>query len=110
MKLLKVVIPTREFEAAIAFYRDVLGLPLVGAGWCEMSAGNANIAIQLAREGSDFAPTGHGIYLDLSESRLEQIKQRPQDAGVAIAKEWKDERGHFLEIADPDGNLIELVE
>jgi len=28
---------------------------------------------------------------------------------MKLLKEWKDERGHFPEIADPDANLIELV-
>jgi catechol 2,3-dioxygenase-like lactoylglutathione lyase family enzyme len=111
MKLLKVAIPLRKFEISVAFYRDVVGLPVSreGLGCCCFSAGNANIAVHVAREGSDFAPTGHGIYLDLAAWRFEQLKQRLAGAGVPIRKEWKDDSGHFIEVADPDGNLVELV-
>jgi len=111
MKLLNVAIPSRNFDASVAFYRDVVGLPISrqGMACCYFSAGNANIAVHLARDGSDFAPTGHGIYLDLAVTRFEQLKQRLNDAGVAIRKEWNDDSGHFIEVADPDGNLVELV-
>ncbi len=111
MKLLNVAIPSRHFEAAVVFYRDVLGLPVSqeGLGCCYFTAGSANIAVHVAREGSDFAPTGHGIYLDIAVTNFPQLKKRLRDAGIVIRNEWQDDSGHFVEIADPDGNLVELV-
>jgi len=79
-------------------------------GCCYFSAGSANIAVHVARDGSDFAPTGHGIYLDLAVTGMEKLKQRLNDAGVVIRKEWKDDCGHFIAVADPDSNLVELVD
>jgi catechol 2,3-dioxygenase-like lactoylglutathione lyase family enzyme len=111
MKLLNVVIPSRNFDASVRFYRDILGLPMrhEALGCCFLSAGAVNLAIHVAREESDTAPTGHATYLDFSVINFDQVKTHLQSVGVTIKKEWKDDSGRFLQVLDPDGNLVELV-
>ncbi|HEX2971104.1 MAG TPA: VOC family protein [Tepidisphaeraceae bacterium] len=111
MRLLNIAIPSRNFEAAVGFYRDILGLCLCheALGCCYLDAGGTNIAIHVAGEGSDFAPTGHGLYLDLAVPDFEQTRQRLLEAGILIRHEWTDDTGHVIEVNDPDGNLVEIV-
>ncbi|MGE5608821.1 MAG: VOC family protein [Bacillota bacterium] len=111
MRLLNIAIPSRNFDAAVCFYRDILGLGLCqeALGCCYLDAGGANIAIHIAPEGSDFAPTGHGLYLDLVVPDYEQTRQRLLEAGIPIHNEWRDDAGHVMEVHDPDGNRVEIV-
>jgi predicted enzyme related to lactoylglutathione lyase len=78
-------------------------------GCCFLSAGAVNLAIHVAREGSESEPTGHGTYLDFSVINFDQVKSHLESVGVPIAKEWKDDSGRFIQVVDPDGNLVELV-
>jgi lactoylglutathione lyase len=111
-RLQNVVVPTRRFELSVAFYRDAIGLEVAveGDGFCFLRAGNVNIAVHPAGDGGDFAPTGHGLYLDLAVDDLSSTRRRLESSGVAIRREWQDDNGTFLLVADPDGNLLEIYE
>jgi catechol 2,3-dioxygenase-like lactoylglutathione lyase family enzyme len=111
-RLQNVVIPTRCFEESVDFYRRALGLQVIhqGEGFCFFKAGSANLAVHAVEPGSVVAPTGHGFYLDLLVDDLAGARSALQKAGVSIEKEWLDKHRRYVLIADPDGNLIELIE
>lgn len=106
------VIPSRQFEETVAFYRDILGFPVYneGPGFCFLNGGGAYIAVHKVPPDSWAIPTGHGIYLDVKVSNLEEAKGRLSKAGIGLLKEWEDRNGRFILVADPDGNLVEIYE
>lgn len=110
LTLQNIVVPTRDFEGTVAFYRDLLGLSVAHASatYCFVRAGGVNIAIHPVDGDNPFTPTGHGLYLDVQVDDLEHWKARLKQANVAILKEWTESGTHFLLIADPNGNLLEL--
>jgi lactoylglutathione lyase len=111
-RLQNVVVPSRRFELSVAFYRDAIGFEVAveGDGFCFLRAGNVNIAVHPVDDTGDFAPTGHGLYLDFAVDDLASTRQRLESSGVAIRREWQDGNGAFLLVADPDGNLLEIFE
>ena len=110
MKLQNVVIPTNSFSQSLAFYRDVLLLPVVyqSENSCFLNAGTAHIAIHAIEQDNHFTPTGHGYYLDFLVDDMAHAKERLVQANVVILREWLDNEMVFLLIADPDGNRLEL--
>jgi catechol 2,3-dioxygenase-like lactoylglutathione lyase family enzyme len=107
-----ITVATRDFDAAIGFYGDVLGLPL-SKRWGEMPAaefetGNLTIAVmQSDAFGIDFRANNHPIELrvddfeaarDELESRGVQFKGETLDSGVCYQA--------FFE--DPDGNALAI--
>ena len=109
-RIQNVVIPTQEFNRTVWFYRDVLGLPVYrqGEGFCFLKTDGVYIAIHKASGENEFAPTGHGIYLDLIVEDIDETKAHLLNGNIAIRKEWEDRNGRFLLISDPSGNLLEL--
>lgn len=107
-----IVIPTRNFTQTVAFYRDVLALPVLqeAEGYCFLQAGGVNIAIHPAAQETVFAPTGHGLYLDLLVDDLAEMRARLMAASIPFLREWVDQGTAFLAIADPDGNRLEFYE
>lgn len=111
IELLNVVLPSRHFKQSVLFYRDTLGLDVLHAGeeYCFFRAGGANIAIHPVKDGNEFSPTGAGFYLDLCVDDLSEIRQRLDAQEIAVRKAWTDTENTFLLVADPDGNLLELM-
>ena len=107
-----IVIPARNFGQTVAFYRDVLALPVLQEteSYCFLRAGGVNIAIHPVVGESVFAPTGHGLYLDLLVDDLAEVRARLSEESVVILREWVDHGTAFLAIADPSGNLLEIYE
>jgi catechol 2,3-dioxygenase-like lactoylglutathione lyase family enzyme len=107
-----ITVSTRDFDAARAFYGDVLGLPL-SKQWGKMPAaefetGNLTIAVmQSDAFGIEFRANNHPIELRVDdfeaarrelESRGIEFKGETLDSGVC----WQ----AFFE--DPDGNALAI--
>jgi catechol 2,3-dioxygenase-like lactoylglutathione lyase family enzyme len=107
-----ITVSTRDFDAARAFYGDVLGLPL-SKQWGKMPAaefetGNLTIAVmQSDAFGVEFRANNHPIELRVDdfeaarrvlESRGIEFKGETLDSGVC----WQ----AFFE--DPDGNALAI--
>jgi catechol 2,3-dioxygenase-like lactoylglutathione lyase family enzyme len=107
-----IVIPARNFGQTVAFYRDILALPVLqeAEGYCFLRAGGVNIAIHPAAEEGVFVPTGHGLYLDLIVDNLSETRLRLAEASILFLREWVDQGAAFLAVADPSGNRLELYE
>lgn len=101
---------TRDMDAAVAFYRDVVGLPLVrrsGGDWAEFDAG----PIRLALHGTDEQAPGSGTAvfevddLDAERAALES-RGAAFDAFVGEVEGF----ARFATFRDPDGNPVQLIE
>ena len=110
MRVQNVVIPARDFQETVRFYRDSLGLPVAFQtdAYCFLEAGAIHVAIHPVIETSEFWPTGNGIYLDIVVEDFARVRERLIECGVSIVREWQDETIPFLLVSDPNGNLLEV--
>jgi catechol 2,3-dioxygenase-like lactoylglutathione lyase family enzyme len=101
---------TRDLDASVAFYRDVVGLPLVrrsGDQWAEFDAG----PVRLALHGTDEQVPGSGTAvfrvddLDGERAALES-RGATFDAFVGEVEGF----ARFATFRDPDGNPVQLIE
>ena len=103
---------TRDMDAAVAFYRDVLGLTLSrrdGDNWAEFDAGPVRFAVHAVVEGHPVQPGGGTAVFEVAD--VDEARRTLEGRGV--------EFGHSAEIADyaryatfqdPDGNTIQIIE
>lgn len=100
----------RDMDAAVAFYRDVLDLPLVrrdGGEWAEFEAG----PVRLALHGATDATAGSGTVVfrvpDLDDATI-VLRQR----GAVVDEHFGEVEGlaRFATVRDPDGNPVQLIE
>lgn len=105
-----------DLSASITFYKDVLGLPLLGEGddWAHFDAGNGSLlelfsggkAGQAAKE-SDQQSIVLGLRVDHLNGAVAELKGR----GVQFTEDFGEFEGtrwaHFL---DPEGNQLEVKE
>jgi catechol 2,3-dioxygenase-like lactoylglutathione lyase family enzyme len=102
---------TRDMDRAVAFYGDVLGLPMAnraGNEWAEFQAGPVRLALHGTEERS-LPPSGTVVFRvdDLDEARW-ALEQR----GVAFDGHESEVPGvaRFTTFHDPDGNPVQLIE
>ncbi len=101
-----------NMDRAVAFYRDVLGLKVigeVGKMWTEFETGN--LALVVGVYGAAPVPKGKkgnvsvGLSVDDVKGALEYLKSKD----VAVNMELQDFPScHMASISDPDGNEIVL--
>jgi catechol 2,3-dioxygenase-like lactoylglutathione lyase family enzyme len=99
-----------DMDAAVAFYGEVLGLPLLrrdGDEWAEFDAG----PVRLALHGGADASAGNGTVVfrvaDLDQARLVLRGRRAElDARVGEVVGL----ARFATARDPDGNPVQLIE
>lgn len=105
---------TGDIERAIEFYRDMLGLKLLGyfeeVRWAEFSTGNATFALNDPRA---FDPAAEiqsgGAAIAFAVEDVEMAIKELQEKGVAITIPPQDTPVcHFACISDLDGNNIRL--
>jgi predicted enzyme related to lactoylglutathione lyase len=103
---------TRDMDAAVAFYRDVLGLTVQrrdGDNWTEFDAGPVRFALHGVVEGHPVQPGGGTAVFEVKD--LDDATGKLEGKGVQL--------GHSAEIAgyaryatftDPDGNTVQIIE
>ena len=101
-------IPTRNVERAVAWYRDVLGLPESDVTRGEMETPNVTLSFwEPERENLPFVANEAGFALrvrDVAEAYAEL-----REKGVEfIAEVWDSGVCHFAAFRDPDGNTLIL--
>ena len=107
-----ITVPTRDFEAASAFYGGVLGLER-SKQWGQMPAaefetGNLTIAVmQSDAFGIEFEPHSHPIALHVDD--VEAARAELEAQGVAFHADTIDSGVcHMAHFRDPDGNTLML--
>jgi predicted enzyme related to lactoylglutathione lyase len=101
-----------DMDRAVAFYRDMLGLPLTrrdGENWAEFDSGGRRFALHGVGEGQSVTPGGATAVFSVDD--LDQSKQRLSVQGVSFDQEG-DVQGYarFASCRDPDGNTVQLIE
>lgn len=102
-----VSVPTRDAGQAVAWYRDLLGLPVSDYTEGEIETPNVTLSFWNPEEqGEAFVPNENGIALRVAdvETALEELRAAGaevigiQDSGVC----------HMGFVKDPDGNVLIL--
>jgi predicted enzyme related to lactoylglutathione lyase len=107
-----VAVPTDAFEAAVAFYGDVLGLPCIDRygkmPGAEFQAGNLTLAVMETNAfGQAFRPNAMPIALQVDD--VATARERLEAAGVPFAGDTFDSGVcHQAIFHDPDGNPLVL--
>ena len=102
-----VSVPTRDAERAVAWYRDVLGLPASEFTPSEVETPNLTLSFWSPEEqGEAFVPNENGIALRVPDvaAAVDEVRSAGadvigiQDSGVC----------HMGFVKDPDGNVLIL--
>lgn len=118
MKFCWVTVHVRDMKASLAFYCDLLGLPLQrrinpnpGVDIAFLGSGETEVELYLDREGGK-GGFGEGISLGFEVESLEEAVAKLGRAGVSVHsgpfQPGPDLR--FLFVQDPDGLLVQLVQ
>jgi predicted enzyme related to lactoylglutathione lyase len=99
-----------NMERAVAFYGDTLGLELVrreGNDWAEFNAGAINLSLsgELA-----VAPQKGGATVVLRTAEMDAMAARLKEAGTVVGTVEDLGGARMLDIYDPDGNQLVLLE
>lgn len=100
----------RDMERSLAFYRDVLGIPLEGDDtWVEAHLGATRFALHLAHGGVGELGSGT-VHLNLEVASAAEAAERLRAADVEVGETMRDEWGTAVEVVDPDGYRIALFQ
>ena len=105
MRLTYAIKYVADMDAAVAFYRDRLGLEVKFASpfWSEFSTGDTTLALHPASD--DNAPGS--VELGFSVDNLGEFYARRDDLGLTFTQEPKEMHGvHLAQIRDVDGAQI----
>jgi catechol 2,3-dioxygenase-like lactoylglutathione lyase family enzyme len=103
---------TRDMDAAVAFYGEVLGLGLVrryGNEWSEFDAGTIRIGLHGAGDGAEVPHAGTIVF---RVDDLDRAKLSLRDRGVVLDPHEGEVPGvgRYVSFTDPDGNSLQLFE
>jgi predicted enzyme related to lactoylglutathione lyase len=104
----RVWLPVSEMNAAVAFYRDKLGLEVEEHGdWSEVSAGSERIGLNASE-----SPAGSGgAVIAFSVDDLDATVERLKGNGVEFSGEVSEHPwGRIAPFEDPDGNDLQVYE
>jgi len=108
MKAVSVTYRCRNLGAMKRFYTKTLGWEVTeeGPGYCYLNAGNLLLGLQDTRPADWDAPTGQSTYLDVEVEDPITLRSLLAERGVEIISEEVTREAIFLNVADPEGNLI----
>ena len=99
---------TRDMDAAIAFYTQVLGLELSrrdGDEWAEFRTGSITFALHASAE--EHPPSGTVVF---EVDDLDGARFAMQERGAVFDGEGEAAGSRFASLKDPDSNRIQLIE
>ena len=111
-KIGSLIIIVSEMEKSLAFYKDILGLPIKSQSeaWTEFFVNGTVLALHPA-ENKTKLKTGISILIGFMVSDLETNVKKLKENKVKFFKEAKEEPfGKHAIIEDPDGHLISIAE
>jgi lactoylglutathione lyase len=102
----------QDMQRSVAFYRDILGLPLQmeSPGWSQFDLGNGvTLGLHPARGLQPEPVSGWTPGFKVDDVRA--ARERVVSAGAEISSDFHDiPGGVVLEFADPDGNRIDVTQ
>ena len=102
-----VSVPTRDYERAVAWYRDVFGLPVSEFTDAEVETPNLTISFWKPDEdGEPFVPNENGIALRVADVHAAVDEARA--AGAEVLGIEDSGVCHMGFVKDPDGNVLIL--
>ena len=114
LSILKV--PVTDLAVSVAFYRDKLGFDTEYIseeyGWAKLQAGIVPLALYIPGMRGGFRTPGGSVDFQLEGPDLIGYAALLENRGVDIGEgvmEIEGE-GYFLEVADPDGNVLKFVQ
>ena len=101
---------TRNLDAAVAFYSNVVGLPVVrreGDGWAELDAGSIRFALHATDD--DMLTSGTVVF---RVEDLETARWTLEERGAVFDEHAGEVAGYarFATFRDPDGNAVQIIE
>ncbi|MDP4611964.1 MAG: VOC family protein [Opitutales bacterium] len=108
-----IAFPASDFETSLVFYRDLLGLPIIKEGtdhhsrFAHFDVKGFGIHLYEWQKPFNRAHSGLQLYVKDVDSLYTSLKAK----GVKFSGEVRDETwgGRVVTIADPDGNLFDLL-
>ena len=101
-------IPTRDTARAMAWYGDVLGLPVSDVTDGELETPNVTLSFwEPEREDEPFAPNHAGFGTRVADVGLARAELEAKGVKF-VAETWDSGVCHFAAFLDPDGNTIIL--
>ena len=105
-----ILFPVRDIPRAVAFYRDILHLPMgicsAEHGWAEFDAGNVTLALQASKSTET---AGGETRLALAVDNVDAAHTELTEIGLTVPERIEDHGVcRVFEIRDPDGNRILL--
>jgi catechol 2,3-dioxygenase-like lactoylglutathione lyase family enzyme len=109
---LMIVLYVEDMAAAVAFYRDGLGLAVAdqSAGWSRLACGDASVGLHAIYRGVDERPFAHaGLNLEVDDLEAAIAQARAHGATLLAVRE-PDRPGlpRLAVLRAPDGNGFEL--
>ena len=102
-----VSVPTRDYERAVAWYRDVFGLPESEFSDAEVETPNLTMSFWKPEEnGEPFVPNENGIALRVADVHAAVDEARA--AGAEVLGIEDSGVCHMGFVKDPDGNVLIL--
>ena len=102
-----VSVPTRDYERAVAWYRDVFGLPVSEFSDAEVETPNLTVSFWKPEEnGEPFVPNENGIALRVADVHAAVDEARA--AGAEVLGIEDSGVCHMGFVKDPDGNVLIL--
>ena len=100
-----------DMEGSLAFYRDLLGIPLEGdEHWAETTfPGGTRFALHAAHEGVGKLSSGT-VQVDFAVDDADAAAELLRERGVEVRETMRDEWGTAVEVVDPDGYAINLFQ
>jgi catechol 2,3-dioxygenase-like lactoylglutathione lyase family enzyme len=102
-----VSVPTRDSARAVAWYRDVLGLPVSEYTDAEVETPNVTLSFWNPEEqGEEFVPNTNGVALRVAD--VEAAVEEARAAGAEVIGIEDSGVCHMGFVKDPDGNVLIL--
>jgi catechol 2,3-dioxygenase-like lactoylglutathione lyase family enzyme len=102
-----VSVPTRDSARAVAWYRDVLGLPVSEYTEAEIETPNLTLSFWSPEEqGEPFVANENGVALRVAD--VQAAVEEARDAGAEVIGIEDTGVCHMGFVKDPDGNVLIL--
>jgi predicted enzyme related to lactoylglutathione lyase len=118
-RLLLVRVFVRDFERAVRFYTEALGMKLSfrddSLGWAQLATAGAELALERDRgereDGGDEELVGRFVGVSLAVEDIEQVYETLRARGVEFLRppEKMPWGGVLAHLRDPDGNVLTLA-